>query len=53
MALYYIKVSGREIPVIFMGNPIGYTEKFFRGQMDWSNPQDLNLLINKKKQKYR
>lgn len=53
MALYYIKVSGREIPVIFMGNPIGYTEKFFRGQMDWSNPQDLNLLINVYEQKYR
>ena len=53
MALYYIKQSGRSIPVIFMGNPIGYTEKFFRGQMDWSNPQDLNLLINVYEQKYR
>jgi len=53
MALYYIKQSERGIPVIFMGNPIGYTEKFFRGQMDWSNPQDLNLLINVYEQKYR
>src|SRR5688572_7797182 len=53
MALYYIKRSGREIPVIFMGNPIGYTEKFFRGQMDWSNPQELNLLINVYEQRYR
>lgn len=53
MALYYIKRSGRPIPVIFLGNPIGYTEKFFRGQMDWSNPQELNLLINVYEQRYR
>lgn len=53
MALYYIKRSGRAMPVIFMGNPIGYTEKFFRGQMDWSNPQELNLLINVYEQRYR
>ena len=53
MALYYIKRSGRSMPVIFMGNPIGYTEKFFRGQMDWSNPQELNLLINVYEQRYR
>jgi len=53
MALYYIKRSGRKIPVIFLGNPIGYTEKFFRGQMDWSNPQELNLLINVYEQRYR
>jgi hypothetical protein len=36
-----------------MGNPVGYTEKFFRGQMDWSNPQELNLLINVYEQRYR
>jgi len=53
MALYYIKRSERAIPVIFMGNPVGYTEKFFRGQMDWSNPQELNLLINVYEQRYR
>lgn len=53
MALYYVKQSGRAMPVIFMGNPVGYSEKFFRGQMDWSNPQDLNLLINVYEQKYR
>lgn len=53
MALYYVKQSGRAMPVIFMGNPVGYTEKFFRGQMDWSNPQDLNLLINVYEQRYR
>ncbi len=53
MALYYIKKSGRAMPVIFMGNPIGYTEKFFRGQMDWANPQELNLLINVYEQKFR
>ncbi|MEJ1238186.1 polysaccharide biosynthesis protein [Chryseolinea sp. T2] len=53
MALYYIKRSGRKMPVIFLGNPIGYTEKFFRGQMDWSNPHELNLLINVYEQRYR
>jgi hypothetical protein len=46
MALYHIKQSGRKIPVVFIGNPLGYTEKFFRGQMDWSQPSELNLLIN-------
>jgi nucleoside-diphosphate-sugar epimerase len=53
MALYYIKRSGRRMPVIFLGNPVGYTEKFFRGQMDWSNPQELNLLINVYEQRFR
>lgn len=46
VALYYISRSGRNIPVIFKGNPPGYTEKFFRGQLDWSHPDELNLLIN-------
>lgn len=46
MALYYIQLSKRNIPVIFKGNPPGYVEKFFRGQLDWSHPGDLNLLIN-------
>jgi hypothetical protein len=46
MALYHIRKSRRQIPVVFIGNPLGYTEKFFRGQMDWSQPGELNLLIN-------
>jgi nucleoside-diphosphate-sugar epimerase len=53
MALYYIKKFGREIPVVFVGNPSGYTEKFFRGQMDWSRPGELNLLINAYENKFR
>ena len=53
MALYYIKKSRRNVPVIFIGNPLGYTEKFFRGQMDWSNPCELNLLINVYENKFR
>ena len=53
MALYYIKQSGRNIPVIFLGNPVGYSEKFFRGQMDWSQPNELNLLTNVYERKYR
>jgi len=46
VALFYIKERGSKIPIIFQGNPKGYCEKFFRGQMDWSDPDDLNLLIN-------
>lgn len=53
MALYHIKTSGRQIPVVFIGNPLGYTEKFFRGQMDWSRPSELNLLINVYESKVR
>lgn len=53
MALHYIKEGGRPIPVIFSGNPKGYTEKFFRGQMDWSAPDELNLLINVYENKYK
>ncbi|MFD2203297.1 polysaccharide biosynthesis protein [Shivajiella indica] len=46
VALYYIKKSGRKIPIVFSGNPKGYKEKFFRGQLDWNKPSELNLLIN-------
>src|SRR5688572_21426043 len=53
MALYYIQKSGRDIPVVFVGNPLGYTEKFFRGQMDWSDPSELNLLINVYENRFR
>jgi len=52
VALYYIKQSGRDIPVVFNGNPIGYTEKFFRGQLNWAKPQELNLLINVYENRY-
>ena len=53
MALYHIKEGGRSLPVIFKGNPRGYCEKFFRGQMDWSCPEELNLLINVYENKYK
>lgn len=46
VALYYLKQSGKRLPIIFNGNPPGYTEKFFRGQLNWANPEELNLLIN-------
>lgn len=46
MALFYVKQSGLKKPIIFEGNPMGYAEKFFRGQLDWSNPSEMNLLIN-------
>ncbi len=46
VALYYIHLEGTGKPIIFTGNPKGYEEKFFRGQLDWSTPHDLNLLIN-------
>jgi nucleoside-diphosphate-sugar epimerase len=53
LALYYISTSERQIPVVFSGNPMGYTEKFFRGQMDWSKPCELNLLINVYENRFR
>lgn len=53
VALYYIKQSGRDIPTIFQGNPTGYGESFFRGQLDWTDPAELNLLINVYENKYR
>lgn len=53
VALFYIKKRGSRIPIVFQGNPKGYCEKFFRGQMDWSDPDDLNLLINVYEYKHR
>ena len=53
LALYYISTFKKSIPIIFIGNPLGYTEKFFRGQMDWSKPADLNLLINVYENRFR
>jgi nucleoside-diphosphate-sugar epimerase len=53
LALYYISTFQRQIPIVFSGNPIGYTEKFFRGQMDWSKPAELNLLINVYENRFR
>jgi len=53
VALYYAKQSQRSIPIVFVGNPIGYSEKFFRGQFDWSNPAELNLLTNVYERKWR
>jgi hypothetical protein len=46
VALYNIKQAGSLIPVIFTGNPSGYDEKFFRGQVNWMVPWELNHLIN-------
>ncbi|MFC4873657.1 NAD-dependent epimerase/dehydratase family protein [Negadavirga shengliensis] len=46
VALYYLKQNKRKVPIIFSGNPKGYGEKFFRGQLDWNDPRGLNLLIN-------
>lgn len=51
VALYYIRQSGKNTPIVFKGNPPGYTEKFFRGQMDWSQPEEMHLLINVYEQK--
>lgn len=46
VALFHILKQGKKIPVIFKGNPLGYREGFFRGQLDWTTPDELNLLIN-------
>lgn len=46
VALWKIKESGKKLPLYFKGKPQGYTEPFFRGQLDWSDPSDMNFLIN-------
>jgi hypothetical protein len=53
MALYYRVQSGRNIPIVFGGNPAGYCEKYFRGQVDWSKPDELNLLTNVYERKHQ
>lgn len=46
VALYHIDRTNSRIPVVFKGNPPGYTEKFFRGQVNWAKPAEINQLIN-------
>jgi len=46
VALYHLDRTGSPIPVVFKGNPPGYTEKFFRGQVNWAKPAEINQLIN-------
>lgn len=46
VALYHLKQSGRSVPIVFKGNPKGYSERFFRGQLNWAKPDELNLLLN-------
>lgn len=46
VALYHLKQSGRAVPIVFRGNPRGYSERFFRGQLNWAKPDELNLLLN-------
>jgi hypothetical protein len=53
MALYHRVQSGRDIPIVFGGNPAGYCEKYFRGQVDWSKPDELNLLTNVYERKHQ
>lgn len=53
VALFYLKENAPDGFIYFAGNPAGYTEKFFRGQMDWSQPDDLNLLVNVYESRYR
>ena len=38
--------SGKKIPLYFQGLVAGYEEPFFRGQVDWSQPSEVNTLIN-------
>lgn len=46
VALHKILHSGQEIPLYFQGLVAGYEEPFFRGQVDWSLPTQINTLIN-------
>jgi dTDP-4-dehydrorhamnose reductase len=46
VALYKIFQSGQDNYVYFQGVTVGYEESFFRGQVDWRNPAEINTLIN-------
>jgi hypothetical protein len=46
VALYKILRSGQPNFIYFSGVAIGYEESFFRGQVDWRNPAEINTLIN-------
>ncbi|WP_196358080.1 polysaccharide biosynthesis protein [Nodosilinea nodulosa] len=46
IALYKILVSGQRLPIYFQGCPAGYEEGFFRGQVDWDDPTEANMLVN-------
>jgi dTDP-4-dehydrorhamnose reductase len=46
VALYKILHSGQANYIYFQGVTVGYEESFFRGQVDWRNPSEINTLIN-------
>lgn len=46
IALYKILCSGKSLPIYFQGCPVGYGEGFFRGQVDWDDPTEANMLVN-------
>lgn len=46
VALHKILHCDKEIPLYFQGLVVGYEEPFFRGQVDWSLPTQINTLIN-------
>lgn len=46
IALYKILQSSKSLPIYFQGCPAGYEEGFFRGQIDWDDPTEANLLVN-------
>ncbi|NJR40620.1 MAG: polysaccharide biosynthesis protein [Leptolyngbyaceae cyanobacterium CSU_1_4] len=46
VALYKILQSGQAHYIYFQGVTVGYEESFFRGQVDWQNPAEINTLIN-------
>lgn len=46
VALYKILESGKDTFLYFQGILPGYEEPLFRGQIDWSNPSEINTLIN-------
>lgn len=53
VALYHLEQSGRPVPIVFKGNPRGYSEKLFRGQLNWATPDELNLLLNVYEHRFR
>ncbi|GAA3395887.1 polysaccharide biosynthesis protein [Cryptosporangium minutisporangium] len=46
LALHTIAVSGRDVPLCFMGLPAGYEKHTFLGQLDWSDPCKTHPMLN-------
>jgi nucleoside-diphosphate-sugar epimerase len=46
LALHTIAISGKDVPLCFMGLPAGYEKHTFLGQLDWSDPGKTHPMLN-------